>query len=93
MDVASKSSSKPTPPPPRWVLDLGQETPNRTKSGGIPDPPGYSAIATKTKVIDLSRDAVLTAHNLLTGIQCFIEAGAKYGTKDTYACRNGLFEA
>ncbi|KAI9722480.1 MAG: hypothetical protein M1828_004727 [Chrysothrix sp. TS-e1954] len=37
------------PPPPQWVLDLDPEAPKRVKAGGLPDPPGYSAVATKGK--------------------------------------------
>ena len=38
------------PPPPQWVLDLNMETPKKPKVSGIPDPPGYAAVAGRSKV-------------------------------------------
>jgi hypothetical protein len=38
------------PPPPQWVIDLNSPPVTKPKTAGIPDPPGFTAAATGSKV-------------------------------------------
>lgn len=40
----------PPPPPPQWVLDLSSPPAPKQKNSGIPDPPGFPATASGSKV-------------------------------------------
>ncbi|CZT00012.1 related to ER membrane DUF1077 domain protein [Rhynchosporium graminicola] len=48
------------PPPPQWVLDLNSSPSAKSKSASIPDPPGFTALASGNKKQQLSSSKAST---------------------------------